>query len=384
MAPPRRGGVGLVYANLNLAAGAGLLTRGARVRRAVARRWGCGCWARAGQPVDIVRGAGPRTGAPAADRCSSVPATGGGGRIAWVRRHFQQSGPPPIKNRPKPPRGQSAPAAHPLERPGHPCAPAARRDDTMITARSCATCCACASPSTACATVTRQTPRALRSERFDAVLLDLGLRDDGWMCCSTAPARRCHAGAGGHGARRAARTRGRAGRGRRRLRRQAPRDGRAGRRASVPCCSAAPVAPSRFYEAHGVRLNPATTRALRVQADGRSEPVALSAREWALLEALMLRPGQVLSRAQLGDKLYGWKDEVSSNRSRSTSMACAASSGRADPDRARPGLRMPQPGTPLSRRTTPTAMNSRRAQLRPATVQPATTSHSLRRACWSR
>ena len=27
----------------------------------------------------------------------------------------------------------------------------------------------------------------------------------------------------------------------------------------------------------------------------------------------MVRPGQVLSRAQIEDKLYGWKDEVSSN-----------------------------------------------------------------------
>ncbi len=39
----------------------------------------------------------------------------------------------------------------------------------------------------------------------------------------------------------------------------------------------------------------------------------LSAREYALLEALCARPGAILSRAQLEEKLYGWKDSVDSN-----------------------------------------------------------------------
>jgi two-component system OmpR family response regulator/two-component system response regulator QseB len=39
----------------------------------------------------------------------------------------------------------------------------------------------------------------------------------------------------------------------------------------------------------------------------------LSAREFALLEALMQRPGAMLSRAQLEDRLYGWGEEVESN-----------------------------------------------------------------------
>ena len=43
------------------------------------------------------------------------------------------------------------------------------------------------------------------------------------------------------------------------------------------------------------------------------QPVVLSAREWAVLEPLLARPGAVLSRQQLEDKLYGWGDEVSSN-----------------------------------------------------------------------
>jgi len=48
-----------------------------------------------------------------------------------------------------------------------------------------------------------------------------------------------------------------------------------------------------------------------VLADGKQ--VSLSAREWAVLEALIARPGIVLSRHQLEEKLYSWKDEVNSN-----------------------------------------------------------------------
>jgi len=44
-----------------------------------------------------------------------------------------------------------------------------------------------------------------------------------------------------------------------------------------------------------------------------SSPVALSGREYALLEALAARPGAILSRAQLEERLYGWKDAVDSN-----------------------------------------------------------------------
>lgn len=43
------------------------------------------------------------------------------------------------------------------------------------------------------------------------------------------------------------------------------------------------------------------------------QPVVLSAREYAVLEALMMRPGAVLSRAQLEDRLYGWGDAIESN-----------------------------------------------------------------------
>lgn len=39
----------------------------------------------------------------------------------------------------------------------------------------------------------------------------------------------------------------------------------------------------------------------------------LSAREHALLEALLLRPGTILSRTELEDRIYGWNEEVESN-----------------------------------------------------------------------
>jgi two-component system OmpR family response regulator len=63
-----------------------------------------------------------------------------------------------------------------------------------------------------------------------------------------------------------------------------------------------------LYEHLGVVINPATREA---SVDG--QPVLLSSREWAVLEPLITRPGMVLSRAQLEEKVFGWDDEVSSN-----------------------------------------------------------------------
>jgi DNA-binding response OmpR family regulator len=40
---------------------------------------------------------------------------------------------------------------------------------------------------------------------------------------------------------------------------------------------------------------------------------ALSAREFALLHALMERPGAILSRGQIEERIYGWGEEVESN-----------------------------------------------------------------------
>jgi two-component system response regulator QseB len=55
-------------------------------------------------------------------------------------------------------------------------------------------------------------------------------------------------------------------------------------------------------------LNPATHEVL---LEGRK--VNLSAREFALLRAFLDRPGVVLSRAQLEEKMYGWDDSIESN-----------------------------------------------------------------------
>ncbi|MCB1677243.1 MAG: response regulator transcription factor [Halioglobus sp.] len=48
-----------------------------------------------------------------------------------------------------------------------------------------------------------------------------------------------------------------------------------------------------------------------VSRDGA--PINLTAREWALLEAFMQRPGAVLSKAQLEDHLYAFGAEIESN-----------------------------------------------------------------------
>ena len=62
------------------------------------------------------------------------------------------------------------------------------------------------------------------------------------------------------------------------------------------------------YEHLGVTLNPATREAT---VNGR--PVLLSSREWAVLEPLIARPGAVLSRAQLEEKIFGFDDSIASN-----------------------------------------------------------------------
>jgi len=56
-------------------------------------------------------------------------------------------------------------------------------------------------------------------------------------------------------------------------------------------------------------LDPATREA----AVNDSAPVQLSGREFALLQALLVRPGTILSRSDLEDRIYGWGEEVESN-----------------------------------------------------------------------
>ncbi|MGS0756555.1 response regulator [Roseateles sp. GG27B] len=58
-----------------------------------------------------------------------------------------------------------------------------------------------------------------------------------------------------------------------------------------------------------VSLDPATREA----ATHDRVPVQLSNREFALLQALLARPGAILSRSELEDRIYGWGEEVESN-----------------------------------------------------------------------
>lgn len=58
-----------------------------------------------------------------------------------------------------------------------------------------------------------------------------------------------------------------------------------------------------------VSLDPATKEAT---IHGGS-PVQLSNREFSLLQALLIRPGAILSRSALEDRIYGWGEEVESN-----------------------------------------------------------------------
>ncbi|MGI4813170.1 MAG: response regulator [Janthinobacterium lividum] len=63
-----------------------------------------------------------------------------------------------------------------------------------------------------------------------------------------------------------------------------------------------------LMRAGALTLDPATHE---VVLDGKL--VALSAREFTLLEALLARPGAVLSKSRLEEKIYGWGEEIGSN-----------------------------------------------------------------------
>ena len=58
----------------------------------------------------------------------------------------------------------------------------------------------------------------------------------------------------------------------------------------------------------GLELDPATR-----EARLSGEKAILSAREFALLQALLTRPGTILSRSELEGHIYGWSEEVESN-----------------------------------------------------------------------
>ncbi|MDE1998086.1 MAG: response regulator transcription factor [Burkholderiales bacterium] len=58
-----------------------------------------------------------------------------------------------------------------------------------------------------------------------------------------------------------------------------------------------------------VSLDPATKEA----SVSCGPSVQLSNREFSLLQALLVRPGAILSRSELEDRIYGWGEEVESN-----------------------------------------------------------------------
>ena len=64
----------------------------------------------------------------------------------------------------------------------------------------------------------------------------------------------------------------------------------------------------QVYRKDDIEINPLTRQVL---VAGRQ--VVLSSREWMILDALIARPGAILSRAQLEERLYGWSGEVESN-----------------------------------------------------------------------
>jgi two-component system, OmpR family, response regulator len=57
-----------------------------------------------------------------------------------------------------------------------------------------------------------------------------------------------------------------------------------------------------------ISLDPATR-----EASFSGETSLLTAREFALLQALLVRPGAILSRSDLERQIYGWNQEVESN-----------------------------------------------------------------------
>jgi two-component system OmpR family response regulator/two-component system response regulator QseB len=62
-----------------------------------------------------------------------------------------------------------------------------------------------------------------------------------------------------------------------------------------------------------IQLGDVTINLANHQVTRAGQTVSLSRREFTLLRALAERPGHILSREQLEDKLYSWGEEISSN-----------------------------------------------------------------------
>ena len=57
-----------------------------------------------------------------------------------------------------------------------------------------------------------------------------------------------------------------------------------------------------------ITLDPVTHEAM---ANGKT--ITLTGREFTVLQALLMRPGAILSRTELEDRIYGWNEEIESN-----------------------------------------------------------------------
>ncbi|MGC8504751.1 MAG: response regulator [Acidithiobacillus sp.] len=62
-----------------------------------------------------------------------------------------------------------------------------------------------------------------------------------------------------------------------------------------------------------LRHGPLTLDPAAHQAFWQGQAVALSAREFAVLRALLAHPGRVLSKEQLAEQIYSWDEEIESN-----------------------------------------------------------------------
>jgi len=65
---------------------------------------------------------------------------------------------------------------------------------------------------------------------------------------------------------------------------------------------------SPLLSCSGIVLDPA-----QISVTNNGESVSLSRREFAVLSALMDRPGTIRSKDKLEERLYGWQEEIESN-----------------------------------------------------------------------
>jgi two-component system OmpR family response regulator len=49
------------------------------------------------------------------------------------------------------------------------------------------------------------------------------------------------------------------------------------------------------------------------EATANDNTITLTGREFTVLQALLMRPGAILSRTELEDRIYGWNEEIESN-----------------------------------------------------------------------